>query len=60
MPLSGSVATLKTVTDDASEGSKVSGSQIDQPVNELILLANIIVADPAYLPLPNHVQRLLS
>ncbi len=27
-------------------GGEVSGSQIEQPVDEPILLANIIVADP--------------
>src|ERR1700682_1329736 len=39
---------------------KISGSQIEQLVDELILLANITVADPARLPLPDHVDRLVS
>src|SRR5215471_12878764 len=41
-------------------GGEVSGSQIEQPVDELILLANISVADPPRLPLADHVQRLVS
>jgi hypothetical protein len=45
--LSGSVATLKTVTEEVLRGTggEVSGSQIEQLVDEPILLANIIVAD---------------
>ena len=39
---------------------KVSGSQIKQLVDEPILLANIIIADPPRLPLPYHVYRLVS
>src|ERR1035437_2991053 len=39
---------------------EVSGSQIEQLVDELILFANIIVADPPRLPLPDHVHRLGS
>ena len=39
-------------------GGGVSGSQIEQLVDELILLANIIVADPPRLPLPDHVHAL--
>jgi hypothetical protein len=41
-------------------GGEVSGSQIEQLVDELILLANIVVADPLRLPLPDHVHRLVS
>ena len=41
-------------------GGEVSGSQIEQLVDELILFANIIVADPPRLPLPDHVHRLVS
>jgi hypothetical protein len=39
---------------------EVSGSQIEQLVDELILLANISVADPACLPIPDHVHRRVS
>ena len=39
--------------------SKVSG-QIEQLVDELILLTNIIAADPPRLPLPDHVHRFVS
>src|SRR5215471_18999705 len=41
-------------------GGEVSGSQIEQSVDELILLANISPADPPHLPLADHVQRLVS
>jgi hypothetical protein len=41
-------------------GGEVSGSQIGQLVDELILLSDIIVADPPRLPLADHVHRLLS
>jgi len=41
-------------------GGQVSGSQIEQPVDEPILLANIIVADPPRLPLVDHVHSLVS
>ena len=41
-------------------GGKVSGSQIEKPVDEPILLANIIVADPPRLPLADHVYSLVS
>jgi hypothetical protein len=41
-------------------GGEVSGSQIEQPVDEPILLASIIVADPLCLALPDHVYRLVS
>ena len=41
-------------------GGEVSGSQIEQLVDELILLANIIVADPPRLPLPDHMDSLVS
>src|ERR1019366_564403 len=41
-------------------GGEVSGSQIEQLVDEPILLANIIVADPPCLPLPDHVHSLVS
>src|ERR1700746_2593905 len=58
----GSVATLKTVTVDGCEelGGEASGSQIEQSVDELILLANISPADPPRLPLADHVQRFVS
>ena len=62
-PAVGSVATLKTLTEDAPSGTgrEVSGSHIEQLVDELILFANIIiVADPPRLPLPDHVHRLVS
>src|SRR5271154_3896938 len=60
--LGGRVATLKKVrrTSRAELGGEVSGSHIEQPVDELILFANIIVADPPRLPLPDHVHRLVS
>ena len=41
-------------------GGKVSGRQIEQLVDELILLANIMSADPARLPFSDHVHRLIS
>jgi hypothetical protein len=41
-------------------GGKVSGSQIEQLVDELILFANIIAADPSRLPLADHVHRLVT
>src|ERR1019366_10512706 len=41
-------------------GGEVSGRQIEQLVDEPILLANIIVADPLRLPLPYHVHSLVS
>src|SRR5215472_12154362 len=41
-------------------GGKVSGRQIVQLVDELILLANISPADPPRLPLTDHVHRLVS
>ena len=41
-------------------GGEVSGSQIEQPVDEPILVANIIVADPPRLPLADHVYSLVS
>src|ERR1017187_8186438 len=44
----------------AELGGEVSGSQIEQLVDELILFANISVADPPRLPLPDHVHRLVS
>src|ERR1035437_2352892 len=58
----GSVATLKTVRRTSREelGGEVSGGQIEQLVDELILFANISVADPPRLPLPDHVHRLVS
>ena len=46
--------------DLAVEDGEVSGSQIEQLVDEPILLANIIVADPPRLPLADHVHRLVS
>jgi len=54
---------LKTVTEEVLRGElvgEVSGSQIEQLVDELILLANVITADPPRLPLPDHVDRFLS
>jgi hypothetical protein len=44
----------------AEVGGEVSGSQIEQLVDELILLANIVIADPPRLPLPDHVDGLVS
>src|SRR3974377_872337 len=41
-------------------GGEVSGSQIEQSVDEPILLANIIVADPPRLPLADHVYSFVS
>src|ERR1019366_8814298 len=41
-------------------GGEVSGSQIEQVVDELILFANISVADPPRLALPDHVHRLVA
>ena len=38
----------------------MSGRQIEQFVDKLILLANIMVADPPRLPFPGHVHRLVS
>jgi hypothetical protein len=39
---------------------EVSGSQIEQPVDEPILLANIILDDPPRLPLADHVYSFVS
>jgi hypothetical protein len=39
---------------------EVSGHQIEQLVDELILFANISVADPPCLPLVDHVHRFVS
>lgn len=44
----------------AELGGEVSGSQIEQLVDEPILLANIIAADPPRLALPDHVHRLVA
>src|ERR1019366_1973445 len=44
----------------AELGGEVSGSQIEQLVDELILFANISVADPPRLALADHVHRLVS
>src|SRR6201987_3958860 len=41
-------------------GGEVSGCQIEQSVDELILLANISAADPTRLPLADPVQCLVS
>jgi hypothetical protein len=41
-------------------GGEVSGSQIDQLVDEPIRLASIIVAGPPRLPLPDNVHRFVS
>jgi hypothetical protein len=41
-------------------GGEVSGSQIEQPVDEPILVANIIVADPPCLPLADRVYSLVT
>src|SRR5262249_18793068 len=38
----------------------VLGRQFEQPVDELILSANIVAADPPRLPLPHHVYGLIS
>jgi len=48
------------MTPRAELGGQVSGSHIEQPVDELILFANIIVADPPRLPFADHVHRLVS
>ena len=40
-------------------GGEVLGGQIEEFVDELILLANVLVADPPSLPLPDHVHRLI-
>ena len=39
---------------------EVSGSQIERLVDEPILLASIIAADPARLRLPDHVHRFVA
>ena len=39
---------------------EVSGRQIEQLVDELILLKNILAADPPRLPLPDPVYRFVS
>src|SRR6516225_4122908 len=39
---------------------EVSGRQIEQLVDELILFTNIIAADPPSLPLPDPVYRFVS
>src|ERR1035437_2926679 len=44
----------------AELGGEVSGRQIEQLVAELIQFANISVADPPRLPLPDHVHCLVS
>jgi hypothetical protein len=36
------------------------GRQVEQPMEEVILSANIIVTDPPHLPIPDHVYRLVS
>jgi hypothetical protein len=41
-------------------GGELSGRQIEQLVDELILLVNIIAADPARLALPDHVHRFVA
>jgi hypothetical protein len=58
----GSVATSETVTERARAevGGEVSGRQIEQLVDELILLVNIITPDPPRLPLPDHVHGLVA
>jgi hypothetical protein len=58
----GSVATLKTVTEEVPgrTGRGGSGRQIEQLVDEAILLANILGANPPRLDLANHVHRLVS
>src|SRR6202166_803767 len=50
------------MTEEASRGTggAVSAPQIEQLIDELILLANSIAADPACLPLADHVHRLVS
>ncbi len=51
----GSVATLKAVMEEsaANAGREVSGRQLEQLVDELILLADIVVADPRACALRN-------
>jgi hypothetical protein len=44
----------------APERRRVSGKQIEQLVDELILFAYIIAADPPRLPLPDDVHRFVS
>src|SRR5215467_14548727 len=39
---------------------EVSGRQIEQLVDELMLFTNIIAADPPRLPLPDHMHRFVS
>jgi hypothetical protein len=54
---SGSVATLKMPTGSPRDELcvEVSGRQIEQLVDELILFTNILAADPPRLPLPDPV-----
>jgi hypothetical protein len=53
---------LKTVTEEVPRrtGRGGSGRQIEQLVDEAILLAKIIGANPPGVALPNHVHRLIS
>src|SRR5215472_7608341 len=62
MSRGGSVATLKMPTGIARDELcvEVSGRQIEQLVDELILFTNILAADPPRLPLPDPVYRLVS
>jgi hypothetical protein len=55
-------ASSSRLTGTAREqlGGEASGRQIERLVDELILLANMITADPPRLPLPDHVHRLVS
>src|SRR5579862_9336633 len=56
MPGPGSVATLKTLTEDTPNGAGRPG--LRQPYRTAC--RDIIVADPPRLPLPDHVHRLVS
>jgi hypothetical protein len=58
--LVGSVATLKTVTEDTPRGTRGLRLPIEQLIDEVILFANVIVADPPRLPRTDHVHRLVS
>jgi len=55
-------ASSSRLTGTAREqlGGEASSRQIERLVDELILLANMITADPPRLPLPDHVHRLVS
>ena len=62
-PPGGCVATLKSSkrpTWFESTGAPISGSHPEQFVDALNLPPNIRTAHPPYLPLPDHVHRLIS